>query len=575
MAESNNNGRNSSGNMYGADRKLGTGNNRSRTGNMPQSVNNRSRTGNMPQSANNRGRAGSMPQSANNRGRTGNTRKAANNKFGRANNLQMSGAAENGNNRNVKMKKKKTSRKEKIIIAASIIAGVIILAVMILNIPIIPVERTKGGNTYTEHISIIRYIKELQPLAEIEGLLSEDTNSYELVSGAEQVDDKRDFTNDQIIEGQFTVLVLGFDESRELSDVMMLFLFDINNHKLDILQIPRDSYVPDYTSSETGKINSVYVNGDESLIPIQRTVNAVRETFGIPIDRYVTTGCDDIVEIVDLIGGIPINLPEDVFYSYDKILYAGEQVLNGEQAELMVRARKGYSEGDIGRVKAQRIFMAACMEKALDMGAVELTSFIKEVNEKKLIATDMTLGELSILADFGTLIDMDKVTVQLVPGEGAYNGDYSVWSIHKQPTIDMLNKYFRPYQVDLGYDDLPIVELVEEGCYMTDIYDENQDTLEDISKGATPGESKKKTNHYNSSNIDDSDYDDYSYDDYSYDDYGYDDYSYDDYDYSDNEDYAYEESSYDDSAYSETEEIYYEESSYADETSSDDYYSFN
>ena len=40
MAESNNNGRNSSGNMYGADRKLGTGNNRSRTGNMPQSVNN-------------------------------------------------------------------------------------------------------------------------------------------------------------------------------------------------------------------------------------------------------------------------------------------------------------------------------------------------------------------------------------------------------------------------------------------------------------------------------------------------------------------------------------------------------
>lgn len=401
--------------------------------------------------------------------------------------------AKSSKSKKVQMKKKKSSCKEKIIIAASIIAGVIIIAVMVLNIPIIPVERTKDGITYTEHISIIRYIKELQPLAETEGLLSADPNSYALISGAENIDDKRDFTNDQIIEGQFTVLVLGFDESRELSDVMMLFLFDINNHSLNILQIPRDSFVPNYTYSETAKINSVYSSGDESLSPIQRTVNAVRETFGIPIDRYVTTGCDDIVEIVDSIGGIPINLPEDVFYSYDKILYAGEQVLNGEQAELMVRARKGYEEGDIGRVKAQRIFMAACMEKALDMGTIELTSFLKSVYDKKLIATDMTLGELSILADFGSLIDMDEVTVQLVPGEGAEYGDYSVWSIHKKATIDVLNEYFRPYQIDLNYDELPITELVEEGAYLTDVYDENQDTLQDIANGAKPGENKKAT----------------------------------------------------------------------------------
>jgi len=434
-------------------------------------------------------------------------------------------SSKKADSKRVGMKKKKTSVKEKIIITVSIIAGIALLALMVLNIPIIPVERKVGDLTYTDHISIIRYIKELQPLAEIEGLLSEDTNSYELISGADKVDDKRDFTNNQIIEGQFTVLVLGFDESRELSDVMMLFLFDIYNHKLDILQIPRDSFVPDFTSSETGKINSVYMNGDQSLKPIQRTVNAVRETFGIPIDRYVTTGCDDIVEIVDLMGGIPINLPEDVFYSYDKILYAGEQVLNGEQAELMVRARKGYNEGDIGRVKAQRIFMAACMEKALDMGSVELTSFINEVYKKKLIATDMTLGELSILSDFATLIDMDKVTVQLVPGEGAYNGDYSVWSIHKNATIDVLNKYFRPYQVDLGYYDLPITELVEEGNYVTNMYDENQDTLQDIANGKKPGESKTTSVYYNEGS--DSSYNEYSYNDYDYsNEYGYNDYGY-------------------------------------------------
>lgn len=431
-------------------------------------------------------------------------------------------SADSGTNKKSGIKKKKSSVKEKIIVAVSVVAAIVIVIVMVLNIPVIPVDRTKDGITYTEHISLIRWIKELQPMADVEGVLSADTNSYELASGADVVDDKREFTNDQIIEGQFTVLCLGFDESRSNSDVIMLFHFDIINDKINILQIPRDSFVPDYTYSENGKINSVYSLGDENLIPIQRIVDAVRDTFGIPIDRYITTGCDDIVDMVDLIGGIPIDLPEDVFYSYDKILYAGEQVLNGEQAELFVRARKGYLEGDIGRVKAQRIFMAAVMEKALNMGTVELTKFLTEVYNKGYIGTDMTLQEMSILSDFGSNMDLDDVTVQMVPGEATdYNG-YSVWSIHKNATIDMLNEYFRPYQTDLDYDSLPITELVESDYYTTDVYDENQDTLQDIADGATPGESKKKTTGTSQTESSGEDeYDEYYDESYEEDYYGY------------------------------------------------------
>lgn len=90
-------------------------------------------------------------------------------------------------------------------------------------------------------------------------------------------------------------------------------------------------------------------------------------------------------------------------------------------------------------------------------------------------------------------MNLDDVTVQMVPGEATeYNG-YSVWSIHKNATIDVINEYFRPYQPDLSYDSLPITELIESDYYTTDVYDENQDTLQDIADGATPGESKKKT----------------------------------------------------------------------------------
>ncbi len=425
---------------------------------------------------------------------------------------------------NTRRKNKNSTLQEKIIITISIIVGVIIIAVMVLNIPIIAISKTdKSGNTYTEYVSILNWVKSRQPMVEKEGELSKDTNSYELKSEAAEVDDKRDFTNDQIIEGQFTVLCLGFDEDRSNSDVIMLFLFDIVNDKINILQIPRDSFVPDFTSCENGKINSVYSMGDENLIPIQRIVDVVRDTFGIPIDRYITTGCDDIVDMVDLIGGIPINLPEDVYYSYDKILYAGEQVLDGTQAELFVRARKGYIEGDIGRVKAQRLFLAAAMEKALDMGTIQLTKFLTEVYNKGYIGTDLTLQEMSILSDFGSSVDLDDVTVQMVPGEAVddYNG-YSVWSIHKDATVDIINEYFRPYQPELSYDDLPITEIIESDYQTTDIYDDTEDTLQEIADGATPGESKKVTEPATEET--DSSYPDESsstgYDDY-YDDGGY------------------------------------------------------
>lgn len=438
----------------------------------------------------------------------------------------MANKISSSKNNNAKVsgkKKRKSSVQEKIIIAVSIIVGIIIIAVMVLNIPIIAVSKTdKSGGTYTEYISIINWVKSRRPMVGVEGELSKDTNSYELNSNAGEIDDKRDFTNDQIIEGQFTVLCLGFDETRSNSDVIMLFHFDIINDKINILQIPRDSFVPDFTNSETGKINSVYTLGDENLIPIQRVVDAVRDTFGIPIDRYITTGCDDIVDMVDIIGGIPINLPEQVIYSYDKVLYPGEQVLNGEQAELFVRARKGYNEGDIGRVKAQRIFLAAAMEKALDLGPIQLTKFLTEVYNKGYIGTDLTLQEMSILSDFGSSIDLDDVTVHMVPGEATYYGDYSVWSIHKNATIDVINEYFRPYQPELSYDSLPITELIESDYYNTDIYDENQDTLQEIADGATPGESKKTTEPitesvYGSDDVYNDGYDNYD----SYDNYGY------------------------------------------------------
>ena len=79
----------------------------------------------------------------------------------------------------------------------------------------------------------------------------------------------------------------------------------------------------------------------------------------------------------------------------------------------------------------------------------------------------------------------------MLPGEG-YNyypedwvhyDHYSVWSVHKEPTIDLLNKYFRPYYQPVFK--LPIRELVTAGNYQNTMYDNDDITFEEIENGDT------------------------------------------------------------------------------------------
>jgi anionic cell wall polymer biosynthesis LytR-Cps2A-Psr (LCP) family protein len=168
------------------------------------------------------------------------------------------------------------------------------------------------------------------------------------------------------------------------------------------------------------------------------------------------------------------------------VLPAGEQVLTGEQAEWFIRFRREYDEGDIGRVKAQRIFLAAAMEKLLNMGSVGLSEAMDEIYENEWIATDLTLRQMAMLADFAAnRLTLDSVNIFMVPGEGAMYWDQSVYSIHKNETIDLINEYFRPYQNQVYPEESTIVELVPEGEYLSTTYDGNQESLDDISNGDT------------------------------------------------------------------------------------------
>lgn len=400
---------------------------------------------------------------------------------------KRSSKGKNGNN---KRKKSRTSN-DTWIKSGSIILSLVMVLVMMLNMPILWYK--KAGQP-DERVSVIQYFKRWQPTVEIEGQLQQNTMDLKINTDVIQDDYTDGLDLPQLVEGQYSVLFVGFDESEQLTDVVWVCQFDIGNGQLNILQIPRDLAVPDYTNSVTCKFNSIYTEGDRYITPpIQRVVNAVQENFGIPIDAYITTACFDIADMVDLVGGIQMHVENEIMYEADKIIPEGDVTLSGEQAEWFVRFRREWSEGDIGRMKNQRKFMAAAMQKLLsivkDEGRIKLYSYLNQVYKNQWIATDMSLEDLSKLADFASTLTMDTVRVNMVPGEGAnYQAEdgmeYSFYSVHKYATITMLNQYYRPYQQKLKLDDVALVEYVKD--YENRAYDDTGATLNEVEVSDEP-----------------------------------------------------------------------------------------
>lgn len=392
-----------------------------------------------------------------------------------------------------KEKSGKKSKKDAVIKTVSILLSIVTIILLFLNMPILWYKK-KGQPD--QKVSIIKYFKLWQPLVDIEGELEKSQVNLNVDTNVvtEEFTDGLDLP--QLVEGQYTVLFLGFDEDQELTDVIWICQFDIAAAKLHILQVPRDCAVPNYTSNPTTKINSVYYEGyDQEVSKIQRVVNCIQDNFRIPIDAYITTACFDIVDIVDLVGGIPIHLDNEIIYEADKIIPAGDIVLSGAQSEWFVRFRHEWLQGDIGRVQNQRRFMAAAMQKILnivkDEGKMKLYSYLNTIYKNKWIATDMSVDDLSKLADFGSTLKMENVSVNMVPGEDAiyYAADgveYSIYSIHKRATIDMLNESFRPYQNPLLMSESNIIEYVQEYEYQYDLYDDTGATFEELETATEP-----------------------------------------------------------------------------------------
>lgn len=191
---------------------------------------------------------------------------------------------------------------------------------------------------------------------------------------------RKQFENKQI-----TFLILGLDqrddsfESTLLTDTLMLASLDLTNSQLTMLAIPRDLWINELKT----KVNALYFYGEErdDTTGPEFTKEELERITGAPIDYWLLMNYNDLPKLVDLVGGISVDVPQsftdneypnpDYLIDQNNQIYQtiqfnkGLQHMNGNRALAYVRSRHSESEegSDISRSKRQMHVFQAVISK--------------------------------------------------------------------------------------------------------------------------------------------------------------------------------------------------------------------
>ncbi len=239
-----------------------------------------------------------------------------------------------------------------------------------------------------------------------------------------------------------TFLFLGTDREAGLCDVMMLASVDYSAGELTLLQIPRDTYAA-YTERSYKKLNGAYA----FLGGAENTARFLSDAMSIRVDHYVCMGLDTLCAVVDALGGVDVDVPCDMTYSDpEQGLYInfkkGMTHLDGARAEKFVRYRASYTEGDVGRLDAQKLFCAALLDKVMaDTSPAKLLSLCEAADG---IETDMTVADLVGVATRALRIDKNKMKMLTLPGEEAIatESGASYYVLSAPATAEITQRYF-------------------------------------------------------------------------------------------------------------------------------------
>ncbi len=251
----------------------------------------------------------------------------------------------------------------------------------------------------------------------------------------DNTDDNED-NNQEQFPRKTAILLAGLDEEAGLTDTLMAVCFDSVTKKVDVISIPRDTYI----SMDSGrlkevrkrisnvgdsmKINSVYGYGGKEH-NLEYLKAEIEELLGIEFNYHILVDLKAFRSIVDAVDGVEMTIRKQGFHYVDPTqnlvinVPGGRQVLNGKLAEGAVRFRDDYPGADLDRIHFQHEFMKAMFSKVLGDNGIknkitELATIIISYVE-----TDFTVGDALKYTQFIDDIDPENFSFTTLPGEPA------------------------------------------------------------------------------------------------------------------------------------------------------------
>ncbi|MFZ5816375.1 MAG: LCP family protein [Bacillota bacterium] len=226
------------------------------------------------------------------------------------------------------------------------------------------------------------------------------------------------------------ILLMALDEEQLRSDVMMLVSVDMEEKRVGVISIPRDTRAFLAGKGKIEKINHAYAYGvgDEKFPANLRALKTVEDLLDVRIHYTVVVDMQAFTRAIDEIGGVWVDIPFKMEYD-DPIqdlhihFEPGRQKLNGQKALEFVRWRHnndgtGYPDEDLGRIRAQQQFIRTVIDQVMKPGNLaSLPSLITKL--ARYVESTVEPARLASMAMLAASLDKSSIEMVTLPGTGA------------------------------------------------------------------------------------------------------------------------------------------------------------
>jgi len=215
-----------------------------------------------------------------------------------------------------------------------------------------------------------------------------------------------EFEEEEVGVGYTNFVLFGGDsrkgevEKNLNTDTIIIVSLNNETKEVKMVSVYRDTLL-DTGNNSIRKCNSAYAAGGPA-----QAINMLNKNLDLNIQQYVTVDFGAVSDVVDMLGGIEVDVSEAEWRAVNKYIdetgmvagkkanhmtHAGLQTLDGVQATTYARIRKGVGD-DYARTERQRLVIQKVFEKALKANFSTLNKIIDKVFPQ--VSTNLSMTDI-------------------------------------------------------------------------------------------------------------------------------------------------------------------------------------